>query len=116
MKHFMHLNEKPFRAIMEGRKTIELRLYDEKRKSIKPGDTIEFESTAEPGQRIIAGVKALHIFESFEKLYAVLPLEKCGYANDEISMASASDMNEYYSVDEQNKYGVVGIEFELLNN
>ena len=29
----MHLKEKPFRSIWEGNKTIELRLYDEKRRA-----------------------------------------------------------------------------------
>ena len=43
MKHFMHLKAEPFDLIWNGQKTIELRLYDEKRRSVSVGDLIEFE-------------------------------------------------------------------------
>ena len=45
MIHYMKLNPKPFAMIAEGRKTIELRLYDEKRQGISLGDTIVFKNT-----------------------------------------------------------------------
>ena len=113
MKHFMHLKEAPFGQIWNGSKTIELRLYDEKRRKIRVGDIIEFEDMSGSGRRIVTNVIALHVFESFEALYEALPLEKCGYDRDSISKASASDMKLYYSSDEQAVYGVVGIEFEV---
>lgn len=37
MKHRMNLHKAPFEMIRSGAKTIELRLYDEKRKKIKAG-------------------------------------------------------------------------------
>ena len=111
MKHYMHLKEKPFRSIWEGNKTIELRLYDEKRRAVKVGDQIEFDNLSNPGQLILVNVTAIHTFESFAKLYETLPLEKCGYAVHEVRTAAASDMNEYYSLEEQLENGVVGIEF-----
>lgn len=114
MKHFMHLKEAPFRKIWNGKKTIELRLYDEKRRSIHTGDQIEFANLADCSQHITATVTAIHIYESFKKLYAELPLEKCGYSHDEVSHASPEDMNRYYSVEEQEKLGVVGIEFQVV--
>ena len=43
--HTMNLTPSPFKMIREGRKTIELRLYDEKRKAISIGDTITFCNT-----------------------------------------------------------------------
>ena len=42
MLHKMKLKESPFERIKNGTKTIEFRLYDEKRKQIKIGDKIEF--------------------------------------------------------------------------
>ena len=42
MLHKMKLNESPFERMKNGTKTIEFRLYDEKRKQIKVGDQIEF--------------------------------------------------------------------------
>ena len=38
MKHTMKLRPNPFRMILCGEKTYELRLYDEKRQCIKIGD------------------------------------------------------------------------------
>ena len=41
----MKLYESPFEKIKSGRKTIELRLYDEKRQKVEEGDTITFTNT-----------------------------------------------------------------------
>ena len=111
----MRLKKDPFEKIWEGSKTIELRLYDEKRRNVCVGDSIEFENLSNNSQRIVVCVTALHLFDSFEKLYESLPLEKCGYSHDEAENASASDMNAYYSLEEQASFGVVGIEFEVLD-
>lgn len=108
-EHQMNLYSKPFEMIKSGRKTIELRLWDEKRQKIKIGDIIVFTNIAD-GEKLKAAVVNLHRFSSFEELYRSLPLLKCGYTEDNIDMAKALDMEKYYSADEQKKYGVVGIE------
>lgn len=113
MTHTMNLKPAPFSAIVQGYKTIELRLYDEKRQKISVGDTLIFSNTANPDEKLYCIVKHLHIFESFADLYKALPLEKCGYTKADITTARADDMNVYYSEDEQRLYGVVGIEIEL---
>ncbi|MBR3681597.1 MAG: DUF3850 domain-containing protein [Clostridia bacterium] len=110
--HFMKLQPCPFEEIKSGEKTIELRLFDEKRQKIKVGDVIVFTSLA-TGEEIRAEVVCLHIFESFEELYRTLPLLKCGYTAQDIDTASPADMELYYSKGEQEKYGVVGIELRL---
>ena len=46
--HCMRLNLAPFGRIRDGRKCIELRLYDEKRRNIQIGDGILFENTKAP--------------------------------------------------------------------
>ncbi len=40
MIHYMNLADDPFEQIASGNKTIELRLYDEKRQKIKVNDFI----------------------------------------------------------------------------
>lgn len=107
----MKLNDVPFETIENGTKTIELRLYDEKRRKIKIGDTICFKGKA---STIKAIVKALHIFRNFDELYAALPLDKCGYTADELATASPEDMLEYYTKEQIKKYGVVGIQIEVI--
>lgn len=114
MTHYMHLQDVPFQKIAAGEKTIELRLYDEKRKEVKVGDTIIFDNLADRNARISATVTALHLFQSFEELYTALPLEKCGYTRGK--NASPQDMELYYSREEQSKFGVVGIEIALCVN
>ena len=68
MKHEMRLHPEPFNLIKKGTKTIEMRLYDEKRKQIKEGDIITF-TNRETGEKIDTKVLKLHIYPSFEELY-----------------------------------------------
>ena len=107
--HEMHLNDRPFQSVKSGNKTIEMRLYDEKRRKIKKGDIIIFKNN---DQRLQAKVINLHIFDSFDLLYSAFDKQKIGYDKNE--PAKPSDMLEYYSKEDQQKYGVVGIEIELI--
>jgi len=114
MIHYMNLRPRPFSMIAGGQKTIELRLYDEKRKSITPGNIIVFTNTDAPEQTLSVKVQRLHIFPSFMELYQSLPLEQCGYLPEELADADPRDMEAYYTPDQQAQYGVVGIEIQLL--
>ena len=110
----MKLSPNPYDMIASGKKTIELRLLDEKRSQIKVGDIIVFTQSFS-GESVTAKVLALHKFSSFKELYASLPLLKCGYTEENIDSASYQDMTAYYSLEEQRRYGVVGIEMALIN-
>ena len=112
MTHFMQLQPSPFEMIRNGTKTIELRLYDEKRRKIRIGDTISFTNT-ESKEVLNVTVLELSVFDSFETLYRQLPLSVCGYTEEELDTASPDDMNAYYSREMQQKYGVVGIRIAL---
>ncbi len=109
----MKLHPEPFAMIKSGQKTIELRLYDEKRQMIRVGDSVTFTNTAD-GETIRATVAGLHRFSSFGELYEALPLLSCGYTEETVAHASASDMDAYYSTEEQARYGVVGIELSSV--
>ena len=113
--HEMQLQPEPFAMIKSGSKTIELRLYDEKRRKIQIGDTILFTNT-ENGEHLSVRVLALSVFDSFEELYRNLPLLKCGYTEEDIASASPDDMDAYYSKEKQKEYGVVGITIVLEEN
>lgn len=106
----MKLREAPFRAIKEGRKDIELRLYDEKRKKLAVGDTVVFTCT-ESEEHLYATVKALHPFPNFQAIYAAFPKERFGYGADET--ADPRDMLAYYPEEEIRRCGVLGIELVL---
>ena len=111
MLHRMNLRTAPFEAIRSGRKTFELRLFDEKRRLISPGDRIDFSCE---GERVLTEVLALHPFASFAELYASLPLLKCGYTEENISSADPRDMEAYYPPEKQAEHGVLAIELKLI--
>ena len=111
MKHEMRLKNKPFELIKSGTKNIELRLNDEKRQLINVGDAIEFENRTTL-EKISVKVINLHKYNSFEELYKHFDKISIGYGEDQ--EANPKDMEQYYSKDEQNKYGVVGIELKLI--
>ena len=114
MEFTMKLNSLPFEMIESGRKTIELRLYDEKRRKISVGDNIRFMLADDESKTLIARVKELYVFPSFEELYKALPLNECGYSTDNVIHASPKDMQKYYTPEQERKYGVVGIKIEVL--
>ena len=114
MKHYMKLDPSPFEMIKSGKKTIELRLFDEKRQKIRVGDEITFVHTQNEGETLCCRVMALHPFENFAQLYKKLPVKQFGYTMSELNTASPADMNAYYSEEEQKKYGVLGIEIEKM--
>ena len=111
MKHVMKLHDAPYHSIKNGSKTIELRLNDEKRKAIAKGDLILF-TNRESGATLKTRVVDLFRFRDFAELYAMLPLSKCGYSPEEIPTASPADMEKYYPIAEQKKYGVLAIQIE----
>lgn len=115
MKHEMLLAAAPFERIASGQKTIELRLWDEKRQKIKVGHTLVFHLLDTPETTLTAKVLALHRFDSFAQLYEQLDLLACGYTLDNIASAKPEDMARYCSAEQEARYGVVGIEIEVLD-
>ena len=109
MIHYMNLVPSAFKKIADGSKTIELRLNDEKRQRIKAQDTVVFNCSSTK-DIITAKVSGLHKFSDFEELYKALPLEKCGYTVAELDTAHYTDMEQYYTKEQIEKYGALGIE------
>lgn len=113
MTHYMNLEPSAFLKIAKGSKTIELRLNDEKRQKINIGDRIEFRC-GEINSVIFAEVLKLHKFPDFEQLYKVLHLEKCGYSKNHLKTAHYTDMEKYYTKEQIEKYGALGIELQKI--
>ena len=111
MKYNMKLNNEPFNKIKDGTKTIELRLNDDKRKLLNINDSIEF-TNRDTNEKLLVNIIDLYKYSSFKELYNNFNKEELGYDKDE--EASYKDMEKYYSKEEQNKYGVVGIKIKKL--
>ena len=114
MRHEMTLFPKPYASIASGQKTIELRLYDEKRQSIQIGDQIRFTNTEDASQTTLCEAVGMHVFKDFRELDEKLPLLQCGYTSEDVDNAHPDDMLTYYSKEKQAQYGVVGIELKRI--
>ena len=110
--HILQLNDGPFASIQAGTKTIEMRLFDEKRQQIQEGDQIKFLKRSDHNIFVMTKVKKIHRFDSFSQLYQVFDKVMLGYKPGET--AKPEDMMQYYPVEEIEKYGVVGIEIEVI--
>ncbi|MBQ7760543.1 MAG: ASCH domain-containing protein [Clostridia bacterium] len=110
MTHKMKLQTSPFYSIKSGTKTVEMRLYDEKRQLIKVGDEIEF-TLFNGTDTIYCVVEGINRFSDFSQLYKHYDKSALGYTDTQV--ASPSDMSQYYKDEDIKRYGVVAIEIKL---
>lgn len=106
MIYRMKLQNEPFKQIKKGIKKIEIRLNDEKRKIFEINDYIEFTNITTL-EIMFVKITNLYHFESFEKLFN-------NFDNSILGCGSYEEMYKYYSKEEENKYGVLGIEIKVL--
>ncbi|SFQ45120.1 ASC-1 homology (ASCH) domain-containing protein [Lachnospiraceae bacterium XBB1006] len=111
MTHYMNLWDDSFQAIKEGWKTVEMRLNDEKRSIISVGDIIEFTNTTTQG-KMACQVVNIYKYANFVELYMHHDKVSIGYKEDE--EANPDDMLLYYTREDIEKYGVVGIELSRI--
>jgi len=105
--HKISVQEKYYNMLKAGTKTIELRLFDDKRKLIKKGDVIEFSSSQDAEDKFQATVIGLHRAKNFAELCGVVDVKKTGFATKQELMKVLED---FYTLERQNALGVVGIE------
>lgn len=109
MLHKMKLNEGPFERIKNGTKTIEFRLYDEKRQRIRVGDEIEFSKLPDLQEKLLTDVIDLYQGDSFENLFGKL------YTDEGKIKRKTKAMEQYYSHDKEREYGVLGIKIKVIS-
>lgn len=107
----MNLQPKYFDFIKDGTKRIELRLYDEKRRSIQLGDIIEFAKSEE--EKFKAEEIGLLRYNSFADLFEdfdISILADSSMTKQELLEA----LGEFYTEEKQAEFGVIGIRIELV--
>ena len=108
--HQLKLATEPFNAIISGNKTIESRLYDAKRQKIQIGDRIIFTNRDNSKQTVTAEVVGLLRCATFRDLFSHNNPRKFGGDNVEWL---ENQISEFYSIEDQKIYGVIGIEFRV---
>ena len=108
MLHKMKLQVSPFERIKDGSKTVEFRLFDEKRQLIKIGDQIEFSKLPELEEKILVEVLDIYKDKSFEDLFKKL------FDDEDEVKRKTNAMLQYYTHEEEKKYGVCGIKIRKL--
>ena len=113
MEHEMKLQPKYYNFILNGTKRIEIRLYDEKRQQIKIGDVIKFLKEPVLNESFNAKVVGLLRYNSFEEMFKdfdISILSDESMTKDEL----ISVLEQFYTKEKQEKYGVLGIKIELI--
>ena len=108
MLHKMKLNQEPFEKIKNGTKTIEFRLYDEKRQKVKIGDKIEFSKLPDLKEKLLVDVIGLYKEKTFKNLFQKI------YTNEDEINSKTKSIYEIYSPEKEEKYGVLGIKIKVI--
>lgn len=109
----MRLAPEPFQNIKGGEKTVEIRLYDEKRRRLKLGDTIIFTNTENDSECFAATVTALRRFDNFKAMFSSELFAQTGCVDMTVERAVES-MYVYYTKEQENRYGVLAISVKKI--
>lgn len=113
MIHEMKLQPEYYDFIRKGTKRIEIRLNDEKRQQIKIGDTIKFFKEPELIESFNAKVVDLLKYNNFNDMFKdfdISVLADKTMTKEEL----INTLEQFYTKEKQEKYGVLGIKIELL--
>ena len=111
--HEMKLQPEYYNYILNGTKTIEIRLNDEKRSKIKIGDTIKFLKEPDLKESFKIKVVGLYRYNSFEDLFKDFDISIL--SDKSMSKEELIDvLEQFYTKEKQEQYGVLGIKIELI--
>ncbi|MEK4082108.1 ASCH domain-containing protein [Solibacillus sp. FSL K6-1126] len=114
MIHKMGLYGEYFDSIRKGKKKVEVRLNDEKRRKIKVGDFIEFIKIPEQDETIIIKVTDLKIYDTFQAMYEDIPFQDIdceGWTMQEM----IDGTYEIYTPEQEKEWGTLAITIEYYS-
>lgn len=107
----MSLRPEYYDMVRTGEKDIELRLYDEKRRRMRNGDILLIYNAQNCNEYIRTKIVRLHIAKSFADLAKKISMPRTGFLSLYSLMTAIS---QFYDPDAESKYGIVGIEIEII--
>lgn len=120
-----HLEDAPFDAIRNGKKRFEIRLFDEKRKLMDIGDSIRFVRVGHEEDSFCVTVRNMIVEPGFKELFTTTHWDKekeklrsvprfdpevLGFGKTATVREMVLGMRQYYSEEDEKKYGVIAIE------
>lgn len=97
-----------FNAIKAGKKIVEVRLNDEKRRRIKEGDTIEFIKVPQQDEILRVQVTDLRRYDTFEDMYNDIPLKDFD-CEDWTIKEMIEGTYEIYTLEQEKEWGTLAI-------
>jgi ASC-1-like (ASCH) protein len=113
MVHKMGLYGEYFQSIIEGKKKVEVRLNDEKRRKIKVGDTIEFIKVPQQDETLKVQVTGIRKYETFKEMYENIPFKD--FDCEGWTMKEMIDGTyEIYTPEQEKEWGALAITIKYL--
>lgn len=113
MEFKMGLYEGPFNSIKSGKKTVEVRLNDQKRRELRKGDTIEFTKLPEEKEKIRIEIQALKRYSSLREMYEDIPAEQFDAVGRNIE-ERVETIHKIYSSNSEKEWGTLAIVMRLV--
>ena len=109
----LRLDEDIFEIVKNGTKRVEVRLNDKKRELMKIGNTLTFYKRPLLEEKIntkIIGLKKFNNINDLLNKYEMKEIYVDGFSKEEFIEL----LSRFYREEEQERYGFVAIEFEVL--
>jgi ASC-1-like (ASCH) protein len=101
----MGLAEHDFQKVEAGTKTLELRLFNKKRATIKIGDFIRFESRGNVPRKVTCEVRSIHLGKTFDDLFRTQLDPK--HAGFESAARTIEAVRRFYTEEDEKTAGVI---------
>lgn len=114
MIHAMKLLKDSFEKIKLGKRTVEIRLFDEKRKILRVGDIIEFSKLPSLHEKLQVKILELVYYDTFEDMVKYLGMEPLGHNKDFSIEKFLESMYNIYFKEEEKEFGVLAIRLKTI--
>ncbi|WP_406614572.1 Cof-type HAD-IIB family hydrolase [Mycoplasma corogypsi] len=111
MNKRLYVDDLFYQKIIDGTKTVEIRLNRDKYHGILPNSYLMLVNNNKPSEQLI---KVLNVsqFKTLEELLQVKGFKNCGFTS--INNPNLALINTFYTQEEIQKYGFIAIEFEKV--
>lgn len=114
MEHILRLHPDPFDRIKSWSKTLEIRLFDEKRQQMKIWDIVVFEKRPDFKEILKAEIVEVLRFKSFSEIPENFSYKELWMDENYDKKQFSESYYEYYTREDEEKYWVVVFRLEIL--